>query len=136
MAKYSSGKPKLQFKELAEELNHPTVANTTFQETRWVRATLSDYQSFFRNHSTLYNIVGRQEAGYAAELDATHQRQMEKKREQLTDGYTIAFAVGMAQLLDVYSHASLEAQHLSYFPTTVMKAIKEFQAQLTKWQVS
>ena len=136
MAEFSSGKSKLQFKELAEELQHPVIANVNFQETRWVRATLSGYQSFFRNLSTLYNIIGKQEAGYAAEADATHQKEMEKKRKQLTDGYNIAFAVGLAQLLDVYSHASLEAQHLSYFPTTVMKAIKEFEEQLTKWQVS
>ena len=53
----------------------------------------SEHTSFFRNIPTLYILIGREEAQFAAILDATHQKEMMKKQEQLESGKNIVFAV-------------------------------------------
>ena len=43
----------MKFKEIAEELKHPTLKQRKKQETRWARADLSAQVAFFRNAPTI-----------------------------------------------------------------------------------
>ena len=124
----------LKFKEISQELKHPTLSNEGSQETRWVRANLSATQTFFRNLPTLYTLIGREESSYAESGDIPCQKSMEKKRDELSRAETIAFAVGITQLLDCYSVASLNAQHLPFFPTTMIKSVLQLQKNLQLWK--
>ena len=122
MGEFTSGQGALKFKELTEELYHPTVSNKKNQETWW-----------FRNMPTLYIYYGREEQAAAAAGNITEQKVMKRKVEEISNGKTTAFAVGVNQLLDSYAAASLSAQHLRFFPTTVLKEVKCLQEKLKLW---
>lgn len=107
MGEFVSSQYSLRFKELALELGHQTLANKKSQETRWARAELSAYFAFFRNIPTLFVLYGRDDAENAALLNATAQKATQKKLKDLTSGENLAMAIGVSQLLDMYSAASL-----------------------------
>ena len=64
--------------------------------------------------------------------DLTQQKAMHERVNELSDGKMIALAVGICQLLDAYSDTSLNAQHLSFFPTTAMQSVKWLEQMLTE----
>ena len=107
MGEFVSGQDSLRFKEIAMELGHPTLANKKSQETRWARAELSAYYAFFRNLPTMYALYGRDDLEASTAFNATAQKASQKKLKDLTSGENIAMAIGVAQLLDMYSAASL-----------------------------
>lgn len=134
MGDYMHGQPSLQFKEVSQELMHATHSNKGSQDTRWVRANLRAYQSFCRNLPTLYVLVGREESTHSYDGNNTQQKVAEKRRKEISDGSTFASAVGIMQLLDSYPDTSLNAQHLKFFPTTVMKSVVNLGSKLKSWE--
>ena len=70
------------------------------------------------------------------EGNITQQKAMKKKREEVSDGKTIALAVGVCQLLDSYAAASLSAQHLKFFPTSVLQGMTDLKEKLQIWKES
>ena len=136
MGDFLHGKAALLFKELADELNQPVLANKGPQETRWVRATLTALVAFMRNLVTFGYMYGRQEIGFATENNATKQKEAMNKRNSLSNGEMISLAVGVIQVLDSYSAASLSSQHAAFFPTSVIKAIQKFEANLMIWKTN
>ena len=134
MSDFLHGQTSLKFKEISQELKHPTLSNKGSQEIRWVRADLTAFQTFFRNLPTLHTLTGREESSYAESGDITCQKSMEKKREELSRGETIAFAVCITQLLDCYSIASINARYLPFFQTTVIKSALQMQKNLQLWK--
>ena len=47
---------------------------------------------------------------------------------------TNALAVGVCQLLDSYAEASLSAQHLRFFPTSVLQGVTDLKMKLQIWK--
>ena len=77
---------------------------------------------------------GREENECAEAGNITQQKAMKKKREEVSDGKTIALAVGVCQLLDSYAAASLSAQHLEFFPTSVLQGVTDLKEKLQIWK--
>ena len=123
MGEYTSGKDSLVFKELAQALRRMTLSNKVYQETRWVRAMLSAYQSFFRNVPTFYTLFGLESSACAAEGNLTLQKSWQKKIDNLTNGKQLSFGIGICQLLEAYAKASLTSQYVSCFATSVLQAV-------------
>ena len=133
MGDFTSGQKALEFKELSHELNQPTLSNKKFQETRWARATLGAYASFYRNLPVLYVLYGREAAACAGEGDEDDADFYTSKCNELSNGTFLALGIGVCQLLEVYSKASLDSQFLCSFPTTVLSSITELQEKLDQW---
>ena len=120
MGQYTCGQASLNFKELAMELKHPTLSNKRNQETRWVRASLTAYQAFFRNIPTFYILLGRESN---ACTDDEGMQDIYASIEQLVNGKFLALGIGRNQLLDLYAKTSLDAQYMRAFPTTVLGSV-------------
>ena len=54
----------------------------------------------------------------------------QNKVREIGDGKTIALTVGVCQLLNSYSAASLSSQHLRFFPTSVLKEVATLKEKL------
>ena len=130
MSDYTSGKDSLHFKELSEALHRMTLSNKVYQETRWVRAMLTAYQSFYHNSPTFYTLYGIESSACATVGDLTTQKTWQKKIQNITDGKQLAFGIGICQMLEVYAKTSLTSQHVSFFATTVVQSVHTLSNEL------
>ena len=125
----------MKFKELGHQLNQPTLSNKKSQDTRWARANLRAYAGFYRNVPMLYILYGRQAAACALENvngeDDDEDEYVNEdlvyfntRCEELCDGkQLLALGIGVCQLLEHYSKASLDSQRMSSFPPTVLHSL-------------
>ena len=81
MSDFLHGQTSLKFKEISQELKHPTLSNKGSQEIRWVRADLTAFQTFFRNLPTLHTLTGREESSYA-ESGISHVKNQWRRKER------------------------------------------------------
>ena len=115
----------MKFKEISDELLHPTLKQRSKQETRWARADLSAKEAFFRNDPTIYNAYGIEAMKCRAERDITGQKEIEKKMKMLEDPEFWLHLIGFAQILNIIVEASLEAQHEKYFSTSSLYLVNQ-----------
>lgn len=133
MKDYNTGKSAQWFKEVAEELHYAVLTNKQYQETRFVRATLRGLQAGLRNLPTLYNIQGQQMQENVLAHHNLNAAKAKKKMDQINNGQTVCIAIGICQILEVYATASLDAQHNSRFPTTVLEAIDKAKDKISDY---
>ena len=62
--------------------------------------------------------------------DLTGQKENQKNRETVSDQDLIAFAVGMAQILEHYAKCSLDVQNIKLHPTSAPGILRELEKSL------
>jgi hypothetical protein len=139
MSDWKSGLSGVRFREIAEDLHHAILTNKSQQETRWARAEIRSIQALLRNLPTFSAIYGSEELVCQRNGDLTGQKENQKNREIVSDPDFIAFAVGLAQILDSYAKCSLDVQNIKLQPTSVPGTLRELEESLEnlkdwKWQ--
>ena len=97
MADWKNDENGMKFREIADELLHPTLQQRGKQETRWARADLAAKEAFFRNSPTIYNCLGREANKFRMQLNTTGQKIIEKKMEGMSDAEMWMCLLGYAQ---------------------------------------
>ena len=117
------GKSATIFKEKAEELGHKVLTNKKYQTTRFVRSLQRVITTALRNLPTIVAVIAEEYNGAASKNSPTfnNTRAVELKPilDSLRNAEILFFTIGMAQILEGYCAASLEAQHSTHFPIQV-----------------
>ena len=92
--------------------------------TRVVVCISRNIQVFLRDLPTIYNFLGVNEQAAAAQMRLADQKDIRKKMSKLSDGSFIARVIGYCQVLNSYARASLDAQYVRSFPTTVLESLE------------
>ena len=132
MSDNKSHQSGLRFKELAEEFNVAYLTNKSFQETRWIRSVLRCLQAFLRNLPTFAVACGLNMVEAASDYDNATHKALEVQYKKLTNGHMIAFAVGIAQILEIYSAASLSFQDIHLMACTIPDTYKKLEEEIQK----
>jgi hypothetical protein len=101
------------------------LTNKKQQTTRFVRSLVRGLQAFLRNLPTLIVIMSGKYESAAREGRNTEAREVLATLCKLRDPRNLLLAVGLAQLLELYTLASLEAQHSRRFPTQAWSVVME-----------
>ena len=119
MKSMNNGKASTLFQEVAEDLEYIVLTNKTLQTTRFVRAFQRAITSALRNLPTLNCIIGEQYT--TAGLNNNNARALELKTvlDNLMNAETLIYSIGLSQILELISEASLESQYSSHFPIQV-----------------
>ena len=123
MKRYKDDKEGLIFKEVSEELRHPTLENRGPQDTRWVKVDLLAMVAFLRNAPTIYICIGRDAEKARMKNDMTTQKKLLKTRENLRDPFFWLHLIAFVQIYDIIVEASLESQHESYFSSSALHLV-------------
>ena len=132
MAERNAGKASTHFHERAEDLGTIVLTNKTHQKTRFVRALLRGLTAALRNLPTLVAVIAEECENAANEHDNTSVKKLTAIWKKLEDGKNLVFTIGMAQLLEMYSEVSLEAQQSFHFPIQVWNKILQAKENLGK----
>ena len=120
------------------ELGHSVLGNKKEQTTRFVASYVRAGTAGLRNLPTILALLEDDMKVALQAKDNTEAKRLEKLKLQLLDGYNIAMIVGIMQILEKYTRASLVSQNSFYFPTMVWKEIKqnkeEIESPARKWQ--
>ena len=119
MKSMNNGKASTLFQEVAEDLEYIVLTNKTLQTTRFVRAFQRAITSALRNLPTLNCIIGKEYT--TAGLNNNNARALELKTvlDNLMNAETLIYSIGLSQILELISEASLESQYSSHFPIQV-----------------
>lgn len=137
MNDWKSGLSGVRFRELAEELNHAVLTNKGQQETRWARAEIRSIQALLRNLPTFATMYGSEEEVCRKNGDIAGQKENQRNREAVCDQDFITFAVGLAQILELYAKCSLDVQNVKLQPSSAPGVSRELQKsleELTEWK--
>ena len=83
-----------------------------------------------RNLPTLVNIIAEDYQKLVLECQNTKAKELKKTLDDLTNAEILLFTIGLAQLLESYCEASLEAQFASHFPIQVLQCIDSAKIEL------
>ena len=132
MKRYHIGKAATLFAEQADELGYSVVSNKQIQTTRFVASYIRGGSSSLRNLPTTLAMMENDIKKALAEKDNTEAKVLTKLRDDLNNGYNLAFIIGVLQILEKYAEASLAAQHCFHFPTMIWKSINSIKADIEK----
>jgi hypothetical protein len=130
MSEHKSHQAGLRFNEIAEELHHACLTNKAQQETRWARSELRSLQAFLRNTPTFLIITGRMMEEAREKGDNTTLKEQNKIFKGLSSGSIVAFSVGLCQILDIYSQASLSFQDVRLLACTIPETYNTLHDQI------
>jgi hypothetical protein len=99
------------------------LRNKSYQATRFVRSFVKGGTAGLRNLPTIAHIW--EEEYEAAVLDCNNITavNIRKTLDELRKCSNIALIIGIIQILEIYTKASLASQHLVWFPTQVWSEI-------------
>ena len=115
MDDYRTGKAGSLFRARAAELGHLVLTNKKRQTTRFVRSLVRGLQAYLRNLPTLIILVSEKYENAAREGRNGDARQVLSTLNKLRDPRNLLLAIGLSQLLEKYTHASLQSQHSCSF---------------------
>ena len=139
MDDYRIGQAVSLFRTRTAELGHLVLTNTKRQTTRFVRSLQRALQAYLMNLPTLIITMARsyEEARISREGKNKEAREVLAKLSKLRDSRQLLLTVGLGQMLELYTTASLQSQHHKRFPTqawaVVMKMRQEVRALGQKW---
>ena len=138
MDDFRVGKAGTLFREKAAELGHLILSNKKKQQTRFVRSMMRGVQAYLRNIPTLVAVLAEVYEEAAREGKNTEARAVLGKLSNLRDSRKLLLLVGLAQLLEKYTVASVQSQHSKRFPTqtwsTIVEMREEVRAQARRWE--
>jgi hypothetical protein len=130
MDDFRTGQASTVFRERAADLGHLVLNNKKRQTTRFVRSLVRGLQAWFRNLPTLIAIQSSKYEEAATEGRNADAREVLANLSKLRDPRNLLLAIGLAQLLELYTVASLQSQHSYRFPTQAWSVIKEMRAKV------
>jgi hypothetical protein len=130
MDDYRVGQAGAVFRARAAELGHLVLTNKKRQTTRFVRSLVRGMQAFLRNLPTLIIIMAGKYESAARERRNTEAREVLATLSKLRDPRNLLLAVGLAQLLELYTVASLQAQHSRRFPTQAWSVVMQMREKV------
>ena len=130
MSEHKSHQSGLRFNEIAEELHHACLTNKGLQETRWARSVLRCLQAFLRNTPTFSIITGRTMEEARERGDNTTFKEQDKIFKSLSNGSIVCLAVGLCQILEIYSQASLSFQDIRLLACTIPETYNTLHDQI------
>ena len=138
MDDFRVGKASTMFRAKAVELGYLILSNKKKQKTRFVRAMMTGAQAYLRNLPTLVAVLAEVYEEAAREGRNTEAREVLGKLNNLRDSRKLLLLVGLVQLLEKYTVASIQAQHSKRFPTqtwaTITEMREEVRALERKWE--
>jgi hypothetical protein len=132
MDDYRMGQASTIFRARAADLGHLVLTNKKKQTTRFVRSLVRGMQAFLRNLPTLIIIMAEKYEAATKEGRNTEAREVLKTLAKLRDSRNLLLVVGLAQLLELYTVASLQSQHSRRFPTQAWAVISEMRDKVAR----
>ena len=130
MDNFRTGKASSVFRERASQLGHLVLSNKKRQTTRFVRSLVRGLQAWFRNLPTLVCLMVEEYNEKAIQNKNTDAREVLRLLSKMRDPRNLLLAVGLAQLLELYVEASLQAQHSTRFPTQAWSIVIEMREKV------
>ena len=138
MDDFRVGKASTMFREKAVELGYLILSNKKKQETRFVAALMTGTKAYLRNLPTLVVVLAEKYEQAALDGRNTEARELLGKLNNLRDSRKLLLLVGLTQLLEKYTEASIQAQHSKRFPTQTWSTITEMREEVRtlgrKWE--
>ncbi|CAL4140007.1 unnamed protein product, partial [Meganyctiphanes norvegica] len=125
MSEFNTGKSSTHFEERARELEHLVLMNKRYQATRFVRTFVRGATAGLRNLPTLYHLIAEEYEASVESCNNTKAKKLNSTLENLRSSENIAIIIGIVQILEIYTKASLAAQHSLWFPTQVWAEINK-----------
>ena len=119
MGSMNCGKASSHFQEIADELRNIVLTNKTFQTTRFARSLQRANTAALRNLPTLVNVISKEYNSALKIFDHTRALELKPTLDDLLSAKRLFYGIALAQLLEIYCEASLEAQYASHFPIQV-----------------
>ena len=130
MDDYRVGQASTVFRARAADLGHLILSNKKRQTTRFVRSLVRGLQAYLRNLPTLIHVMSEKYEEAAQANKNTAAREVLGTLAKLRDSRKLLLAVGLAQLLELYTEASLQSQHSRRFPTQAWAVNSEMKAKV------
>ena len=139
---YKVGKKSSQFSDIASECCFLTLKNKVLQKTRFVRSWLRVMTTGLVNTPTFVALFSKEMREALYNNNNTEAKRLEKMIKNLTSPRNILLALGLCQILDLYSRCSVLVQRSDCFPVTTWQEIRALQlsidmlAQQWQWKES
>jgi hypothetical protein len=138
MDDFRVGKASTMFRVKAVELGHLILSNKKKQVTRFVAAMMKGAQAYLRNLPTLVVVLAEMYEEAALEGRNKDARETLGKLNNLRDSRKLLLLVGLVQMLEKYTEASIQSQHSKRFPTQTWSTITEMREKVRalgrKWE--
>lgn len=125
MKEFNLGKASTHFEEVASELGHIVLKNKTYQTTRFVRSFVRAITAALRNLPTIHFLIAEEYEEAVKSCNNTQAAKLNIKLKELRSTENLATVIGITQILEIYTEASLACQHLLWFPTQIWEKINE-----------
>lgn len=130
MKQYHTGKAGAHFNDVAKGLGNIILTQKQYQSTRFVRSFLRGGTSGIRNLPTLVHITAVEYEACQKACDNTRGKELNKQLNKLRSTEFIMKLLGIIQILEIYSEASLAVQHSFWFPTEILDKIDDAKSAL------
>ena len=130
MDDYRLGKSSTIFRARAAELGHLVLTNKKQQTTRFVRSLARGLQAWFRNLPTIIAIKSMVYEEAVRDCKNTTALEVLKHLNKIRDPRNTLLSLGLAQVLELYCKASLQAQHNFRFLSQAWAVVKNMRERL------
>ena len=130
MKSMNIGKSSSEFFEKADELGNNVLSNKTLQTTRFVRALLRGITAALRNLPTLIAVISESYNEAALNNENTTAKELKTTLDSLRNAEILYFAIGLCQILEIYSRVSLTVQYASHLPIQLWPKIDIAKSEL------
>ena len=127
---YHVGKSATFFLERAFQLGNSVLSNKQHQDTRFVFSQLRGANSGMRNLPTIVTLVENDMESAQSQRDNTEAKRLDKIKSQLLDGNKLVMLIGIIQIMEKFTSASVESQNSFHFPSMVWKSINACKADI------
>lgn len=99
----------------------PSLSPKSPSETRFVNSICEGLNTFFRNLPIMVKLVASRFEECVANLENTEGKRLEKMLDEMRKPYNLLYFIGLGQILNEFSNASVTSQGISMFPTSVLR---------------
>ena len=135
---YKIGKKSSQFDDVADECCFLTLKNKVLQKTRFVRSWLRVLTTGLVNTPTFVALFNKEMREAMYNINNTEAKKPDKSIKKLTSPRNILLALGLCQILDIYSKCSVLVQRSDSFPVSTWQQIIALQLSIDmlaeQWQ--
>ena len=118
------------FEERAKDLGNIVLKNKSYQSTRFVRAFVRGGTAGLRNLPTIYRLLAEEYEEAVESCNITLAKKLDVTMSELRKTSNIALIIGIMQILESYTKASLGAQHMLWFPTQIWSEINKAKSEI------